>query len=353
MALPFLSAQPKKRDQIIAFDLGLRTTKAVYLQRKGDLLHLAAYAIQDAPVYDKALTPEALGEHLKGLAGALGGRCKHAVFSLGVNDAFVRPAELPLIPVPDMRMMLKFNAKNYLQQDYPDHLYDCHILPPRGGRAPETAKAAQRCRVLVGGAKRKLVEDMQTAAKGAGLIADQVVPGLVGPVNAFESAQPEEFANEVVALVEIGFKNSVICLLLQGELAMTRVVSIGGDKLTAGVAEALGVSYAEAEGIKIGLPDEVQAVMQALLMPLGRELRASIDFFEHQNDRQVSQVFLSGGASRSEFIVQNIQSELMVPCKGWSPVGAFQLSLSPQQMGEVEQIAPQLSVAVGAALGAF
>ena len=39
-----------------------------------------------------------------------------------------------------------------------------------------------------------------------------------------------------------------------------RVVNIGGDKLTAGLAETMSISYAEAEGIKIGMAPEVDVV---------------------------------------------------------------------------------------------
>ena len=92
---------------------------------------------------------------------------------------------------------------------------------------------------------------------------------------------------------------------------------------------------------------------ETLLLPLGRELRASIDFFEHQQDKTVSQVFIGGGSARSEFIVQTLQTELMVDCKPWNPLNFLQVSLPPQQMGEVEHVAPQLSVALGAALAAF
>lgn len=353
MALPFLSTQPKKKDQIIAVDLGARTTKAVYFQRKAEVFYIHGFSIQDAPSLDKPPTTEMLAEHLKGIVAGLGGRCKNVALAVGVNDAFLRQAELPMIPIPDMRMMLKFSAKNYLQQDYADHIFDCHLLPPRGAAAVEAARAPQRCRVLVSGAKRQFIEGLQESTKAAGLFADAIVPCLASPVNAFERAQPMEFANEVVALVDLGFKSSVITILLQGELAMTRVVSFGGDKLTTGVAEGLGVSYAEAEGIKVGLPEEVHSVMQALLMPLGRELRASIDFFEHQNDRQVAQVFLSGAASRSDFIMQTLQAELMVPCKPWNCISPYQMALTPQQMAEIEHISPQLTVAVGAAMAVF
>jgi type IV pilus assembly protein PilM len=157
----------------------------------------------------------------------------------------------------------------------------------------------------------------------------------------------------VVALVDIGFKNTSICLVQEGELILSRVVGIGGDKLTNGLAESLGISYAEAEGIKVGMPAEVQSNLEALVLPLGRELRASIDFFEHQQDKTVTQVYVSGGSSRSEFIMQLLQTELMAECKPWNPLSFLQMDLPPQQAGEVEQVAPQLAVAVGSAVAAF
>jgi len=353
MALPFLSSQTRRLDQIIAIDLGARTTKAVHLQRKGDSLNFLGYALQDAPAYEKGLSPQLLGEHLGAINQALGGRTKQVVLAVGVGDSLVRHTELPMVPAADMRVMLKFNSKSYLQQDLPDHAFDCYIIPPRSGVKPDAAKTAQKCTGLVGGAKRQLIDDWQTAAKNAGLIPEQIVPSLIGPPNAFEMAKADVFNKEVVALVDIGFKHSSITILLNGELMLSRVVGIGGDRLTNGVAEALGVSYAEAEGIKVGLPDEVQSTMVTLLAPLGRELRASVDFFEHQQDKPVTQVFVSGGSARSDYIVQILQTELMVPCTSWNPTTFLNMALPPQQMGEVDQIAPQLSVVIGAALAAL
>src|SRR3989441_8337885 len=129
MALPFLSSQTKRRDQIRAIDLGARTTKAVHLQRKGEGLNFLGYARQDAPAYEKGLSPQLLGEHLGAIIQALGGRSKQVVLAVGVGDSLVRHAELPMIPVSDMRTMLRFNAKNYLQQDLPDHVFACFIIP--------------------------------------------------------------------------------------------------------------------------------------------------------------------------------------------------------------------------------
>ena len=350
MAFSFLSKQAKKRDQIVAIDFGSRNTKAVHLKRSGDRLSLASYALVDAPVYDKNLTPEALGEHLKAVCEALGSRSKHVCIVVGPNDSVLRNAELPQILVSDMRLMLKHNTKAYLQQDLPDHLFDCHILQAVEAAQAESGKGAAKFKVLVGGSKRQYIADLQAAAKSAGLVVDYITTGLVGPANAFELAMPEIFAKEVVALVDFGFKHSSISILLSGELILSRVVSFGSAKLTSGIAESLGVTNLEAEGIKVGMPQEIESTIQPLLTPLGRELRASIDFFEHQHDKTVSQVFFSGGSSRSEHIVNALQSELMVPCKSWNPTSFLTLALSPQQVGEVEQVAPQLTVAIGGAV---
>jgi type IV pilus assembly protein PilM len=352
MALPFFNSSAK-RDQVVAIDLGGRTTKAVYLQRKGDKFVLAGYTLHDAPIYEKTLQADLLTEHLKAVMQSLGAKIKLVTVSVGVADSIVRQTEMPLMAVGEMRQMVKHNTKSYLQQDFPDYAFDCYIVPAQPMSKEEAEKRGNKHKVLVGGAKQALVDELQKAIRDAGLVPDQIVPSLIGPVNSFEMAQPEQFAKEVIALVDIGFKNSTISILHEGDLALSRVVGIGGDKMTSGLAESMGITYNEAEGIKVGMATEVQQNLEPLLIPLGRELRASIDFFEHQQDKTVGQVFISGGSARSEFIVQSLQSELMVPCKGWDPTAFLQRALPPEQAGELAQVAPQLAVAVGTATSQF
>jgi len=153
--------------------------------------------------------------------------------------------------------------------------------------------------------------------------------------------------------VDLGFKCSSICILQEGELILSRVVGIGGDRLTQALSDSMNISYAEAEGIKVGMAGEVQSALDSVLTPLGRELRASIDFFEHQQDRPVAHAFISGGSARSEQVLQALQTELMVECKTWNPASFLQLALSPDQTAEFEQVAPQLAVALGAGLATF
>jgi type IV pilus assembly protein PilM len=355
MALPTLvSGFTKKRDQILAIDLGTRTTKAVCIQRRGDSFVLARYGLFDAPIFEKTISPEVLAEHLKTVSKVIEPKSRAVSLTTNVNDAMVRHIEIPRMPLDDMRLVLKHNSRNYLQQDLLNYVFDCHLLPDSAGEIstkPNTGVPKQK--VLVAGGKSQFINELADAIKSASLTASQIIPGIICPANAFEVAMPATFTEEVVALIDIGFKSSSICILKHGELVLSRVVNIGGDRLTQAVSESMGISYAEAEGIKVGMAGEVQAALESVVTPLGRELRASIDFFEHQFDRPVACAYLSGGSTRSESVVQGLQQELMIEAKTWNPTNNLKLELPPQQAGELEQIAPQLSVAIGAGIAAL
>jgi len=356
MGLPFFSSHARKRDNALAIDLGGRTTKAVYVTRRGENVTLANYSVTDSPLFEKGISSEALAEHLREVVKSLGNPTKLFTLALGVNDTIFRQVEAPTMPVPDMRLLFRLNSKTYLQQELPDHVFDCQFIGPLKLAGPEAGRSMggpQKQRVMVGGTKKELVAGTQNEARVAGLVADRGVPGFVGPVNAFELSEPEAFAKEVIAIVEVGFKNSTITILDSGEIMLTRAVAIGGDRVTQGLAESLGVTYPEAENIKLGMAHEVAQNLETLIHPLGRELRASVDYFENHNDKAISKVYISGGSARNEQIFETLQAELMVGCELWSPTKTLQLNLPPERMGEIEQMAPTLSVALGAAAASF
>ncbi len=353
MGWAFLNRSNKRRDQIVSIDLGGRSTKAVLLQRRAGGFSLARYCVAEAVTGEDLLDPAKLGEHLKTVTAALGSKTKKVVISIGVAESVLRSTEMPQVPVSDMRHMLKLNTKSHLQQELPDHAFDCCIMPPRpDAPKPEPGKG-NRFKVWVGAAPNAVIAKLQSAVKHAGLEPDQVSIGSLGPVNSFESAFPDIFHGDVIALVDLGYKSSSINILSKGELVLSRVVGLGGDRLTATLAELMNITYAEAEGIKIGMPQEVESTLAPSLAALARELRASIDFFETQSDQPVGTIYFSGGAARSDYFIQTLQAELVLPCRTWNPAAGLQLELVPEQVAELEHVASQLAVAIGAATPLF
>jgi len=130
MKFTFPIGQSKKRDEILSVDLGGRTTKAVLLQRNGKGFKLARYTVKEAPVYEKTFSPAMLSEHLRDVAQSLQPKTRQVLLSVSAADSILRGIELPLLPVNQMRQMLRLNSKAYLQHDLSDHTFDCYIVPP-------------------------------------------------------------------------------------------------------------------------------------------------------------------------------------------------------------------------------
>src|SRR5678809_1119522 len=107
MALPFLNKNRKRPDNLIAVDLGGRTTKAVQLKRKGTNFVLSGYTMLDAPIYEKSISADLLSEHLKAVYQSFGAKSRSITVALSVSDSVVRHAEMPMMPVGEMRQILK------------------------------------------------------------------------------------------------------------------------------------------------------------------------------------------------------------------------------------------------------
>ena len=198
----------------LAIDLGTRHTKAVLVQGTEKGFCLLNYAIVDTPVSETFPSPLVLSEHFRNVVQKLDTKVKHETLTVGPGQSILRSLELPLLPVREIRQMLKLNPKTYFHQDLPDYVFDCFIVPPANATRVEAKAGLTKYNVWVGAMKQQLLNDFQTAIKGAGLVADQIALGLLGPVNAFELGEKVRGA---IALVDLGYSNTNVSLRVKGE----------------------------------------------------------------------------------------------------------------------------------------
>lgn len=345
------SIQKKMSDQIISIDLGARSTKAVCMEKDGEALRLVSYTIQDRPDYGKTLSREGLAKHLLAVTEALNAKTKSVILIAGANDSLLCHAEMPAIGISQMRKMVKLNPRLYFQEDLPNHSFDCLILH-QNGEVKTDGKQIRKAQTLIVAAKNQFLKNLQAASDSTGLDIERVTASQTGAANCFLMS-PEAAQRKSVALVDVGFSHSTISLVVNGEIVLTRVVNIGADKFTAGLAEAMNITYTVAEGLKQIMPDKVRSHLTALIAPLSSELNNSIHFFEQKDDKKISEIYVSGGSARSPLIIEILQTELHLTCKGWDPTSFLKHKFTAAQLTALQQEAPQLTVAIGAALSWF
>jgi Tfp pilus assembly PilM family ATPase len=164
-------------------------------------------------------------------------------------------------------------------------------------------------------------------------------------VNAFQICQTELCAKEAVLVLDIGARVTSMNFLRQGLPAMTRAMDFGGGRLTTAIAQALGLEPAGAEEEKRNLSEFMQPVVQSALMPLARELRATIDFFERQQECHLGQIFAAGGTACSPTILGLLGEAAGIKVTPWNPTANFEADNATG----LEAVAPCLAAAVGAA----
>jgi type IV pilus assembly protein PilM len=348
--MPKTNRRRSQREEMVAIDLGSRTTKAVHLRRVGDDYLLLNYVLVDAPGRERALSRGVWAEHLRKVIRALGGTVRRVVLSVGTNSALLSQVDLPNASSADLRKMIKLSPRAYLQQDLPDHVFDCRV-GSAAGEEPEVGglRPRRKSRVLVASARRSLVEDLLDGAGDAGLTVEGITLGQVALANAFRKTNPEALSRPV-ALMDIGFRTSTISILHEGELALTRVVNQGSEQLATLLDQASMGGAQDQLDDDNPLSDALQVSVQKAISGLAREIDASIGFFLSQHDRPVIQLYVSGGSARSHFILQTLEAELGLPCRNWNPTATFELKLPRGKSGEIDYEAPQLTAAVGALL---
>src|SRR5258708_14566482 len=203
MTLPVAGRFKRDKDEIIVVDVGSRMTKAVALRRDGPTIFLLDYSLQPTPEAVAKGSVEALGQFLGTIKDHFKIGTNRLVVLLGMNQALLRHADVPIGTRPEIRGMLKLNPRAFLQQELASYQFDCHI-PPSAQPPPEERTRGQKMRVLVGGTRLHVMNDWRTAANTAGLKIVRMTLTQVGVINATLTAAPPATPNQAVALVEIG-----------------------------------------------------------------------------------------------------------------------------------------------------
>jgi type IV pilus assembly protein PilM len=346
----FTKKRQQQRKSVFGLDLGSSQIKAVVASWEGDRSKLLEYAIQKLPATpDKPLTKSQFAGELHQLLGKLKTPDRYPVVTVNCRSAMVTHADVPRMPIEEIRSALQLppNCVRYLRRELVNYYFDVIKIPEP---ASDGKAKKQTMKVLVVGASRDEIGWYRDALTEVKLRPEVVELSAVSVVNAFQASYPEVCEKEAVLLLDIGAASTTINLLRQGLPMMTRIMRFGGTQLSENVAQVLMLQPAEAEDEKIKMSEPVRALIKPALLPLAREVRASIDFFERQEECHVTKAFAGGGSATAPDILQYLSEEVGLKLEQWNPLHRLDLSHFGGETAELTLQSPTLGAAVGAAV---
>lgn len=350
--------------RVIGLDIGTHAVTATELRlgRGGQVtvhrfgqVALRPGAVSNGEVADVA----EVGAALKRLWREGGFSSKRVVVGVGSQRVVVRPTEMPAMAEEDLRSAVEFQAQELIPIPLDEAVLDYQVLERYVNH-----DGAEMLRVLIVAAHRDMIGATMGALDAAGLEASLVdlVPfamlrSLVD-LNHFTDLDVNDAYGE--AIISFGAGVTTMVVHEFGIPRFIRTLGVGSSDITQTIADELGISFDEAEGLKrqvsLGVGGS-SAVLQAAdiisrrVAPFVDEVKESLEFHTSQaSSAPLGRVIVTGGGRRVPGLVERLQESVGCEVVVGSPFARFELgrtNLTPEQLRSAEDLA---SVSLGLAL---
>lgn len=116
---------------------------------------------------------------------------------------------------------------------------------------------------------------------------------------------------EAYGVIDIGYRSTTICVFRSGEMIFSREQQIGGQHLTEAIAEANGLTMAEAEQLKLNSINSIpEAVISHFLDSLCEQIALAFEFFSSTNQEPIEEIYVTGGGSRVTGILSSLAENI-------------------------------------------
>ena len=173
--------------------------------------------------------------------------------------------------------------------------------------------------VLVSGARTESVEQRVAVFDSVDCQVKVVDVGIHALGRAIRNIIPSfdvNYAEKVVAIVDVGAVTLSFGVMTQGEVVYQRLQSFGGDNITQNIATYSNMPYEDAEKCKVQnrLPSDIQSqIIPQYFNQLAQQIKRNIQLFTSSSQhREVDAVVLTGGGCLLPSIKDQLSNTLGV-----------------------------------------
>jgi type IV pilus assembly protein PilM len=351
-----------KKNQLVGLDIGSNSVKLVEIEdaKKGKVLkNFGIIGLpQDAIVEGSIKEMEIVSSAIKTLYKHLKVKNKNVVTSISGYSVIVKKISVQKRGEAELEATIQDEAEQYIPFDINDVNLDYEILSPIEGKEEEGKAKEDKgfMDVMLVAAKKDIVEDYVSLLHLTGLNPAMLDVDAFAVQNAFELSAQE--MSGCYALVNVGAEELGINAVKDGVSIFTRDSSYGGYQINEAIMSKFGVSYEEAEKIKLGGTkleskerDSLEEIFTSMVSGWVNEIKRALDFLSTTYpDESIEKIFVSGGSCRIPGFQKYLEIETEIPVVEMNPFSNLQINDKVFDPKYLSYIAPQAAVAVGLAL---
>lgn len=304
-------------NDVFGLDLSDLSVKVAQIEKNGSLEEVVSFAslpitsgiISDGEIKNKQQVAEIIKRVLQG-ARPRKIKTNKVICSLPETKAFLRIISMPEMKTEEVREAVKWEIEATIPLPIDQIYYDWQVLEKSFG----TEKG--KINLLVVAVGKNTVDQTMEVLALAGL---EVVGLEIESVAQSRSLLDEKKEKESVLLVDVGDRRTSFVIADAGIPCFTSSIPLSGTSLTNAIAKNLGVSFEEAENIKIqyGIGsdfknDAIFKAVEPVLENLASEIERSIDFYVSslQYSVGVDKIMMCGGGSNTKGLLPYLAKRL-------------------------------------------
>lgn len=273
---------------ILGLDIGTTNIKLAQITTKDNLHMLDTYGLVNVSfeINDKEENIQQTVKVLRSLLDKAGVSTKKVVASLPNSAVFTSIIDMPALKESELKSAVEFEAKKYIPLPIEEMTLSWTVL--------------------------------EKTAEGKSKVLLTAVPNVIlkSYLRIFELCKLEPVALEIEALaliraivgdekqnillIDIGAKSSHLNIIENGNLLLTRNIPVGGDTITAKIAESLKVSIARAEQFKkdFGLNQSslIPQTIQPVLQTIKTEAKQVMSLYQARG-KHIDKIIIVGGTA--------------------------------------------------------
>jgi|TARA_B110000908_G_scaffold164413_1_gene212435 type IV pilus assembly protein PilM len=354
--MEFFDFFTKPSKPMLGMDISSSAVKLIELSKTGDTFKVEAYRVLPLPpntIVDKNIADlDALSETIAAVVKRSGSKLTDIVAAVSSSSVITKEIELPAgLTDLQMEMQIEVEADQYIPYPMEEVAFDFDVLG-------EAENNPDLVRVLLAACRQENVEHRRQALEMAGFNPKVIDVESFAVERAYKliEGQLDEVSDQVVAIADIGATVFSFTVLVDGKIIYNREQSFGGKQLTEEIQRRYGLSWEEAGEAKRkgGLPEDYATeVLAPFKESLVQHITRSLQFFYSSSHfNYVDQLFLAGGVSALEGLVDEVEQVIGLPTAVANPFANMQLhkSINPTALAND---APAMLLAVGLAMRSF
>ena len=345
------------RKNLVGLDIGSNSVKAVELQGKLGSLMLSSLGQEglqpDTVVDGQIMEMNDVSHVISRVFSSSQIKADRVAAGVSGSSVIVKNIVVPQMSMEELEESIDWHAEEHIPFDIADVSLDYQVV----------GSSADSLQVLMAACKRDFVAGVKQVVQLAGKQPAVIDVDAFALQNCYEvNYQPS--AGETVALLNVGASTLNINIMRGTTSVFTRDVSAGGNQYTAMLQKELGLTYEQAEAVKVGdapaPADEetgegrdIAPLLEVVSDMLALEVQKTFDFYRataEEGDAGVQKILISGGGSKLSGLREYLAERFGIPVEPLDPFLRIKVDnrrFSAEQLGA---LAPEMAVAVGLAL---